>query len=329
MSEDRPNTTANAAVRWVLRTPEIRQAQLRHSRQTVLLPALLAVVLLPLLPDDMPWALAALTFAMSGAIAGCLGVSVGFHRHFAHRAFRAKPWLRAVMAIAGQTAGQGPVIYWTALHRRHHSFSDQLGDPHSPRAAAQDKPRHPWQAFWYAHVGWATDHAVPMPTRYAADLRTDPLVSRINEAYLWCLLAGLLLPTLIGLVWTGTWQGALVGFYFGGVLRMVASTQFIWAINSVCHTFGSRPHDTGDFSTNCAWMAPLSFGECWHNNHHHRPTHARFGHGWSQPDPGWWTIQTLRFFGQVWGVLEDGVDAQARDPLTDAAPPKVFEERIT
>ncbi|MFM2449311.1 MAG: hypothetical protein RIS44_1761 [Pseudomonadota bacterium] len=303
--------------RWVLASPDIQRAQVWHSRITVVLPLLLALAGPFYWPTDINWPLAIASFMLMGALVGCLGISVGFHRHFAHRAFRAQPWVRAMMATVGQMAGQGPVTYWTALHRRHHSFADWPGDPHSPslRAVPSQRPQttSTWRAFWHSHFLWATNHAVPMPTRYVPDLLADPLVRRVNAAYVYCMLLGLLLPTVLGWMWTGSSAGAIVGFYFGGVLRMVLMTQFIWAINSVCHTFGSRPHDTGDFSTNNHWLAGLTFGECWHNNHHHAPTHARFGHGWSQPDPGWWTIRFLQRCGLVWDVLGEQLKAENRE----------------
>ncbi len=313
-----PRSTPPGADRWVLASPDIQRAQVWHSRITVVLPLLLALAGPFYWPTDINWPLAIASFMLMGALVGCLGISVGFHRHFAHRAFRAQTWVRVLMAVAGQMAGQGPVTYWTALHRRHHSFADWTGDPHSPslRAASDQGQQAPstWRAFWHSHFLWATNHAVPMPTRYVPDLLADPLVQRVNAAYVYCMLLGLLLPTVLGWMWTGSSAGAVVGFYFGGVLRMVLMTQFIWAINSVCHTFGSRPHDdTGDFSTNNHWLAGLTFGECWHNNHHHAPTHARFGHGWSQPDPGWWTIRMFQRCGLVWDVLGEQLKAEDRE----------------
>lgn len=298
--------------RWVMSSGTMRRAQALHTRVVVGVPLALLLVGAWVLPAGIDWGLAVASFMLMGAITGCLGISVGFHRHFAHRAFRAKPWLRVLMAVAGQMAAQGPVLYWTALHRRHHAFSDQPGDPHSPTPRAQAMPRSRWSAFWHGHIGWAAGHDVPLPTRYVPDLLADGAIRRVNARYKACVVAGLVLPALLGLLWTGSAGGALVGFYFGGVVRLVVSTQAIWAINSVCHRFGSRPHDTGDFSTNNAWLAPLTFGECWHNNHHHAPTQARFGHGWRQPDPGWWTIATLQRLGLVWDVLGDGLNAGQR-----------------
>ncbi len=302
---------------WVLASPDIKRAQVWHSRLTVVLPLLLALAGPLYWPNSISWPLAVASFMLMGALVGCLGISVGFHRHFAHRAFRAQPWLRVLMATLGQMAGQGPVTYWTALHRRHHSFADWPGDPHSPslravRAGAEHIPST-WRAFWHSHFRWATNHAVPMPTRYVPDLLADPLIRRVNAGYVYCVVLGLILPTVLGWLWTGTVGGAAVGFYFGGVLRMVVMTQFIWAINSVCHAFGARPHPTGDFSSNNYWLAGLSFGECWHNNHHHAPTHARFGQGWSQPDPGWWTIRLMQRCGWAWDVLGEQLNASKRE----------------
>ena len=291
-------------LRYVLQSDDIRRAQRRHLIQMVGLP-LLGTLFLPfVLPRPIDPVLAVLAFAVMGTLVGGLGISVGFHRHFAHRAFKAAPWLRQVMVVAGQMAGQGPVLYWTALHRRHHAFSDQIGDPHSPALHVQPQPTTAWRAFWHAHLGWATNHPVPMPSRYVADLLADKPIKRLNAHYYLCVWAGLLLPALLGLLWSRSLTGALTGLYFGGFLRMSVTTQCIWGINSVGHRLGRRPHDTGDGSTNHLLLALLTYGEGWHNNHHHQPTSARFGFGWSQPDAAWLIIRVLRALGLARDVRE-------------------------
>ncbi len=300
------------ATKYVLSSPEIHAAQRKHSRLVVGLPMVLALAGPLYLPAHVDWLMAAVLFFGMLTFTACLGISAGFHRHFAHRAFRAAPWLRALLIVAGQMTGQGPVMYWTALHRRHHSFADLPGDPHSPLPSAQDGNRTPRQAFWHAHFQWPTRHAVPMPSRYVADLLADPLVKRLNDWYYFCLVAGLVIPTVAGGLWDHSWQGALVGFYFGGPLRLTICTQGIWGLNSVCHTFGTRPHVTGDRSTNHLGMALVTYGEGWHNNHHHAPTHARFGHGPWQPDPTWWLLATLRRLGAVSGVIDENTTAASR-----------------
>lgn len=309
-----PNALASAR-KGVLYSPEVLAAQKRHSRLAVGMPMVLLILCPFLFPSEIPWGLAIFTFSLMCAITGGFGISVGFHRHFSHRSFRAAPWLRVAMAIAGQMAGQGPVYYWTALHRRHHSFSDLPGDPHSPSPRSWETPKSKWAAFLHGHYQWATNHEVPLPARYVPELLKDPAIQKVNTAYLYCFLAAILLPAGIGLLWTQSAMGAFIGFYFGFVLRIVVSTQGSWATNSICHMFGSRPHETNDFSRNNALLMPVTFGECWHNNHHHAPTHARFGKGWTQPDPGWWMVWTLKKLGLVWDVLGEDLSAQHRKPV--------------
>jgi stearoyl-CoA desaturase (Delta-9 desaturase) len=305
--------------RYVLQSRDIQRTQARHLVHMVALP-LVATVLGPWwLPHPINVPLAVFAFAAMATLVAGLGISAGFHRHFAHRAFKAKPWVRSLMVIAGQMAGQGPVLYWTALHRRHHAFSDQVGDPHSPALPAQTGPSSGWRAFWHAHVGWSMNHPVPMPSRYVADLLADRSIKRLNARYYACVMAGLVLPTVMGALWTRSVAGALTGLYFGGFLRMSITTQGIWAINSVCHRFGRRPHVTGDGSTNNAVVALITYGEGWHNNHHHQPTRARFGFGWSQPDAAWVIIATLRRLGLVWDVRE--THAEPVDEVADKVQP--------
>ena len=300
--------------RHLLHSPDIRRAQRRHAVIVVLLPLLACLSGPWWLPGSIDPLLAVASFAFMSTLAAGFGVSVGFHRHFAHRSFHASPWVRKAMVVAGQMAAQGPLLYWTALHRRHHAFADKPGDPHSPVPAAQARPVSAARAFWHGHMGWSVDHGVPMPTRYVADLLADKPIRRLSNAYLPCVLAGLLLPATLGALWGalfgGALQGALTGLYFGGFLRLAVCTQSIWGINSVCHRFGTRPHDTGDHSTNHLGMGLLTYGEGWHNNHHHAPTLARFGFGWRQPDAAWVMIAALRRLGWAWDV-RDGRATQA------------------
>lgn len=274
-----------------------RAAQRRHFMLSVLLPTT-AALLLPLALPALLWPsvaqapLAAALLLGMWFLVGGIGVSVGLHRHFAHRAFAAPPALRALLGVLGSMAAQGPVTYWVALHRMHHASSDVAGDPHSPQPTAW--PGHGrWRAAWQGHLGWVFAHDVPKPTRYARELLADPLVRRLARAYPACVLAGLLLPALVGVAAIGGWQGAVFGAFWGGVLRIALGHQVIWAINSWCHLAGGRPHDTGDRSANVPWLALISWGESWHNNHHARPAVARFGRGWREPDIGWWVV---RFF---------------------------------
>lgn len=229
-------------------------------------------------------------------LVGGIGVSVGFHRHFSHRSFSAHPSLRYLMAVAGSMAAQGSPVYWVALHRMHHTYSDISGDPHSPHAEANGK-KDKLSAFIQGHMGWALQHDVPMPSRYARDLQADAVVQRVSKYYALWVLAGLALPALIAVLWLskdiGLEASAILGLYWGGILRLALGHHIIWSINSVCHLFGSKSHATPDKSTNVWWLSLISWGESWHNNHHHAPTSARFGVGYRQPDIGWWFISLL------------------------------------
>ncbi len=275
-------------------------AQRRHFLWAVVMPTAGTFLLPLILPVMQKPGWAASLWLLMWFIVGGVGVSVGLHRHFSHRAFEARPALRAVLGVCGAMAAQGPAVYWVSLHRMHHAASDQPGDPHSPRTSAWPGASR-WQAAWRGHVGWVLRHDVPKPTRYARELISDPLVRRLSSAYPLCVAAGLLLPAVVALAVLGreigAWQALVFGAYWGGVVRMAVGHQVIWAINSWCHLRGSRPHATRESSTNVAVLSLISWGESWHNNHHAAPAEARFGVGWRQPDIGWWVVRLFVWLG--------------------------------
>lgn len=301
---------ATGAVHTMPAAP-FRRAQRLHFAGSVALPTL-AMLLLPWfapagssLFSHAGWAV--LIGLGMWFVVGGVGVSVGLHRHFSHRAFDAPAGVRWLLGACGQMAAQGPVGYWVALHRMHHAASDRAGDPHSPQPAAwpASAPGR-WRAAWQGHLGWVLGHDVPKPTRYARELIADPVVRRLGRQYHACVAAGLVLPALLGALVLGPsqgfWFGALFGLYWGGVVRIALGHHVIWAINSWCHLAGRRPHDTPDHSTNVALLSLLSWGESWHNNHHASPTSARFGRGWTQPDIGWGVVRALEALGLARGV---------------------------
>jgi stearoyl-CoA desaturase (delta-9 desaturase) len=257
------------------------------------LPMLLAICL-PLWVDRslFMWQGIAIGIGMWFLVGG-VGISVGFHRHFSHRAFSAHHFIRFMMGVCGCMAAQGSPIYWVALHRMHHTHSDRLADPHSPQTQANQKTT-PFRGFMQGHMGWVIRHDVPMPSRYARELMADPLVKTVSKHYLLWVGLGLALPTALGAFCLSTDLGmahaSLLGLYWGGLCRLAIGHHLIWSINSVCHWAGQRPHATGDRSTNVAWLALPTFGESWHNNHHSAPTHAKFAKQWWQIDLGWWVI---------------------------------------
>lgn len=228
-----------------------------------------------------------------------IGMSVGLHRYFAHNDFKTSNGLRNILAILGCMGAQGPVISWVAVHRRHHAYSDKDGDPHSPSAALHGGML---RGFWHAHVGWLTDHEYPNPLFYAHDLARDKALNKINRYYgVWVIL-GLVIPTVLGGLLAGSWTGALLGFLWGGPVRMFLVDNSILSINSISHMYGGQPFRTGDNSRNNAWVALPTFGESWQNNHHAFANSAKLGIEWWQVDLGYWVIWFLEKVGLVWDV---------------------------
>lgn len=232
------------------------------------------------------------------------GIEVGFHRHFAHGAFKAHPIIRAVLAILGSMAFEGPLIWWVATHRRHHHLSDREGDPHSPNLLGKGMLPS-LLGMWHAHSGWlfsaeSTRHAGWRT--YAPDLYRDALVFRLHMAYFWWLGLGLLVPTVVAGAIHGTWSGALLGFLWGGLVRLCLVNHAVWSINSFAHRFGSRAYRTRDLSRNVWWLSLPTFGQAWHNNHHAFPRSAITSHRAWQLDPSAWIIALMARVGLAWDL---------------------------
>ncbi|HEX8282699.1 MAG TPA: fatty acid desaturase [Pyrinomonadaceae bacterium] len=242
--------------------------------------------------------LLAVTYAL-----GALGTEVGFHRLFSHRSFQAKPFVTALLAVLGSMNAQGPVLYWAAIHRRHHQFSDQEGDPHSPYVmAGGGRPGNVLRGLWYAHVGWLFVHEITDWGRYVPDLIKNKIVFKISRYYLVWPVVGLILPALAGALLIGGWRGALDGFLWGGLVRIFIAQQVTWGVNSIGHTYGRRPFPLDDRSTNNGWLALPSAGGSWHNNHHAFPSSAWHGLRWWQLDLAGCFIAALAAAGLAWKV---------------------------
>jgi stearoyl-CoA desaturase (delta-9 desaturase) len=204
------------------------------------------------------------------------GITVGFHRLLTHKAFVACRPLKLLLIGAGSMAFEGGPIGWVADHRRHHAFSDQPQDPHSPHrfgtgAGAQ------LRGLWHAHIGWLLRHARTSWARYAPDLVADRDVVVMNALFpVWCILS-LAVPFWLGWLLGGGVAAALTALLWAGGVRILVLHHVTWSINSLCHTFGRRPFRTNDRSTNLALLAVVSMGESWHNGHHAFPRSARHG----------------------------------------------------
>jgi len=226
----------------------------------------------------------------------CAGTTVGFHRYFTHRSFKAKRALRIGLAIVGSMAFQGPVITWVADHRRHHAFTDKRGDPHSPWLFGTS-PRAVARGFWHSHFGWLLRHEQTNPERFAPDLLADPDISRINRQFpLWTALS-LLAPAALGGALSWSWWGALTALFWAGLVRIALLHHVSWSVNSICHMIGTRPWTERDRSTNFWPLAIATMGESWHNLHHADPTCARHGVERFQLDPSAAIITVLERLG--------------------------------
>jgi stearoyl-CoA desaturase (Delta-9 desaturase) len=204
------------------------------------------------------------------------GITVGFHRLFTHRSFKARRPLKIILAAAGSMALEGSLIGWVANHRRHHMFSDQPGDPHSPYWRGRAGVNR-LRGFLHAHVGWLFGTDTTSAERFARDLLSDPDVVLLSRLFPLFAVFSVALPFAIGWLWSGTLLGALTAFIWAGVIRIALLHHVTWSTNSVCHLFGRRPSGTNDHSTNFAPLALLSLGESWHNHHHAYPSSARHG----------------------------------------------------
>jgi len=232
-----------------------------------------------------------------------LGITVGFHRLLTHRAFKTKPWVKGVFAALGSAAIEGPVIAWVADHRKHHAFADQEGDPHSPHVDHGHGLKGALKGLFHAHVGWLFIHTQRgNKERYAPDLIKDPVVSYVNRTFVLWVALGLIVPFLLGWALGGTLMAGLTGLLWGGLVRMLVLHHVTYSINSICHVFGKRDFETDDQSRNVFWLAPLSFGESWHNGHHAFPTSARHGLRRWQLDISAGVIRALETVGLAWDV---------------------------
>jgi stearoyl-CoA desaturase (delta-9 desaturase) len=224
-----------------------------------------------------------------------LGISMGYHRLHTHRSYHVPRWLEYFFALCGALTLEGGPIFWVATHRLHHQFSDQEGDPHSPRDGA----------FW-AHIGWilwgeVNHNNTRVMSKYAPDLAKDRFYVWLNN-YHW--LPNVILGAVVLAV------GGLQIFLWTMCLRIVVGMHITWAVNSATHMFGSRRFQTRDDSRNTWWVACFSFGEGWHNNHHAHPTSARHGLAWYEFDPSWLLVKVLKAVGLAKKVHVASVDSR-------------------
>jgi len=234
--------------------------------------------LFALLPANFSWAAVGVAVFLHW-VTGGLGITLGFHRLLTHRSFQAPKWLEYCLAFCGSLACEGGVIDWVGMHRLHHLYSDQTADPHDSN-----------RGFWWSHMGWML-REIPsrnQVARFTKDLYDDRFYQFLNTYYI---PLQLLLAAVLYLL--GGWSFVVWGVF----VRLVAVFHCTWLVNSATHQFGYRTYDSGDRSTNCWWVALLTYGEGWHNNHHAFQHSARHGLQWWEIDLTWMTIQLFQTLG--------------------------------
>ncbi len=237
-------------------------------------------------------------------VATGLGVTVGYHRLFTHRSFETSKPVRYALALLGCMNAEGAPVVWAAQHRQHHAFSDQPGDPHSPFLNRKPGFFGALRALAFAHYGHVFFQKETIdPRRFTPDLAREPFLLWMERWAALVVVAGFLIPGLIGWAFTRTPMGAATGMLWGGFVRLFAITHVTGAVNSICHFFGRQRFNTEDQSRNVWWLAPFTLGESWHNGHHAFPTSARHGLVWWELDLSWCFIWTLEKFRVVRNVI--------------------------
>lgn len=241
------------------------------------------------------WGLLAIMFCMY--VATGLGITVGYHRYFTHKSFEVGTGTKAFLGILGSMALEGPVIKWSAIHRKHHQHSDEDGDPHSPHTYEGEGVWAIIRGVWRSHIGWIFEPDPIDLARYVPDLEADPVVRFVHKTFMIWVALGLLIPAAIAGAITQTWTGALLGLLWGGLVRIFVVHHITWSINSVCHLWGARPYESHDHSRNNPIFGVLGLGEGWHNNHHAFPASARLGLKWWQFDAGYIMLKCMMMLG--------------------------------
>ncbi len=235
----------------------------------------------------VPFSVRVGALALGGYALRMCALTAGYHRYFAHRAYKTSRAFQLVLAVLGATCMQNGPIWWASVHRRHHKYSDGPGDPHSPVT----------RGFWYAHVGWVFDRSVPP---HADDSNVRDLMRYPELCWLdrheWVPMAAWAAACLA--------IGGSSGLVWGFVVSTLAVFHATMLINSLAHVWGWRPYPTSDGSRNNPLLALLTFGEGWHNNHHHYMSSARQGFAWWEIDVTYYVLRGLARLGVVWDLRE-------------------------
>jgi stearoyl-CoA desaturase (delta-9 desaturase) len=215
-----------------------------------------------------------ITFIAGYFIIG-MGTGVGFHRYFSHKSFQTYPWVAYLLGAAGSMSFQSSLLTWVCDHRRHHSQTDHCGDAHSPIVDGHCHNPDSLRGLFHAHIGWMFDSTVTDRNIYGRDLARDPVIRFFARThYIWPVLS-LAIPGAIGYAVGGSTDAW--GCVLAACLRTMLFQHSVWAINSFGHTFGYQNYKMGDKSMNNRFLAAITFGDGYHNNHHRYPRSAFHG----------------------------------------------------
>lgn len=302
-----PQGTENCLT--VARTREIGAPSLRDGlRWDYLVPiaSLHALALLACVPWLFSWT-GLISFALGINFFGQLGVPIGYHRLLTHRSFKTPRWLERSFVVLALCSAQNTPARWVAWHRMHHQHSDAPDDPHSPLIA-----------FFWSHLGWlffekGGTHGAGAYYKYARDVLDDRFYMHLEKhrsTSILIYLAHALLFFVVGLLvgraagdWSAGMQFGLSFLVWGVVVRTVYVWHITWAVNSLSHIFGYRNYETADESRNNWFVAAITGGEGWHNNHHHDPTSASVQHRWWELDLNYYIIKVLEWTGLATDVV--------------------------
>jgi len=247
-------------------------------------------------PWTFTWSALVVVFVMHW-VCGGIGICLGYHRLLTHAGFETHRWIKRAIATIGCLAGEGPPMMWVANHRLHHARSDQEGDPHSPNDGG-----------WWSHVFWVTFNVGGKDSgayfrKWAPDLYRDKYIRMLDYVFIPSnvVLSGIIMA--IGYA-IGGWPMAWSWLVWGVGVRMVFVLHSTWLVNSASHMWGYRNYETRDLSRNNWWVALLTYGEGWHNNHHAHPRMAKHGHKWWEFDMTFRTIRLMQLVGLAWDVVD-------------------------
>lgn len=228
-------------------------------------------------------------------LTGGVGICLGFHRLLTHMSFETYRPVKWFLALCGGLAGEGSAIHWVAIHRKHHAHSDHDGDPHSPKHGGM------WSHMWWIFPKRETPELKALHKRWVPDLLKDPVMRWMDLCFLPINIAFALALYAFG---AGIWDHAtgVSMVVYGMFVRMTYVLHSTWFVNSATHIWGYRNYNTTDDSRNLWWVAVLTYGEGWHNNHHAHPRTANHGHQWWEFDLTYSTICLLERCGLAWKV---------------------------